>query len=195
DEAWMFTTFIGLMLMSIYDLSVADNPLTVDISEDAAIFETVRITSKMSAINCNKKDNESLQSIQKQIYQHKTDMLESSRNMVDLISESEEIVADTIIKLTRQKQLKNMNENVNTVDNTLIHTQKNKAKFRWKLPKIIHYFQHSSKSNINKDVSSERRQETAMLQMLKSEEENTYLGKSTSLMDDIEKETNDAFSK
>ncbi|CAF0931582.1 unnamed protein product, partial [Didymodactylos carnosus] len=89
----------------------------------------------------NNKDDESSESIQRQIHQYKNSMLDRSHHMVNLVSESEQLGINTATELaTQREKLEKIDNNLDTIDNTLIGTQQRINRLQSVFGGIKNYF-------------------------------------------------------
>ncbi|CAF1500646.1 unnamed protein product, partial [Didymodactylos carnosus] len=136
-------------------------------------------------------------------------MLDRSHHMVNLVSESEQLGINTATELaTQREKLEKIDNNLDTIDNTLIGTQQRINRLQSVFGGIKNYFygpktaflpKSNSQPNMTKNQSNNTSSNKQQQQrngystaIPKTDEIDTYLGKPRSAMDDLEKETNDA---
>ncbi|CAF1253322.1 unnamed protein product [Rotaria sordida] len=156
------------------------------------------------ASNHNQDD---LQSIQHQIHEKKTSILDSTRRMLGLINESESVGVNTATELVEQREkLENIEKRCDGIDANLVNAQQNINKLNSIFGGIKNYF-HPPKTSFPKSVSQPQlsntgKKKTATAQQIPAtavntrptnvkDDTDTYFGKSRSAMDDIERETDD----
>ncbi|CAM2707900.1 unnamed protein product [Rotaria socialis] len=155
----------------------------------------------------NSHDHDELQSIQRQIHEKKTGMLDSTRRMVGLINESETVGVNTAAELIEQREiLENIEKRCDGIDANLVSAQQNINKLNSIFGGIKNYF-HPPKSSMPKSASQPQlsnaaKKKTAVVQQAAAtaintrptnlnNDTDTYFGKARSGMDDIERETED----
>ncbi|CAF1536564.1 unnamed protein product, partial [Adineta ricciae] len=155
----------------------------------------------------NNGNQEELHSIQQQIHEKKTSILDSTRRMLGLISESEAVGNNTAAELVQQReQLENIQQRCHTIDSNLVEAQKNLNKLGSIFGGIKNYFQPPKpsipKSTSQPQLTSAEKKKLAATHNaaaaaintrptdLRSDTD-TYFGKSRSAMDDMERETED----
>ncbi|UJR36350.1 hypothetical protein I4U23_029077 [Adineta vaga] len=161
----------------------------------------------MSASVTSNNNQDEVLTIQKQIHEKKTSILDSTRRMLGLISESEAIGTNTAVELVQQReQLENIHERCRTIDANLVDAQRNLNKLGSVFGGIKNYFQPPkstiSKSTSQPQISNGEKKKIAATQNATAaaittrptnvkDDTDTYFGKSRSAMDDMERETED----
>jgi len=135
----------------------------------------------------------------------KTGILESTRRMLGLVSQSEQIGTDTATELVAQReQLNKIANNCDSIDNNLIDAQQNINKLKSIFGGVKNYFQRPTSSFLTKSASQPQFNNThnssspkpsgkniSGQQIVKRDETDTYFGKPRSQMDDLEREADD----
>jgi len=152
-------------------------------------------------------NQDNLQSIQHQIYEKKTSILDSTRRMLGLINESETVGTNTAAELVEQREtLENIEKRIDGIDANLVSAQQNLNKLGSIFGGIKNYF-HPPKSAFPKSASQPQlnnaaKKKTAVAQQAAAsavttratnpkDDTDTYFGKPRSAMDDLERETED----
>ncbi|CAF2115060.1 unnamed protein product [Rotaria magnacalcarata] len=155
----------------------------------------------------NSHDHDDLQSIQRQIHEKKTGMLDSTRRMLGLINESEAVGVNTAAELIEQREkLENIEKRCDSIDANLVSAQQNINKLNSIFGGIKNYF-HPPKSTMPKSASQPQLSNTAKKKTAAAQQAaataintrptnpnndtDTYFGKARSGMDDIERDTED----
>ncbi|CAF2399897.1 unnamed protein product [Rotaria sp. Silwood2] len=159
-----------------------------------------------SSITSNHNQDD-LQSIQHQIHEKKTSILDSTRRMLGLINESETVGVNTATELVEQREkLENIEKRCDGIDANLVNAQQNINKLNSIFGGIKNYF-HPPKSSFPKSssqpqLSNAAKKKTAAAQQTAAtaittrptnpnHNTDTYFGKPRSAMDDLERETED----
>jgi len=149
-------------------------------------------------------NQDDLRSIQTQIHEKKTGILDSTRRMLGLINESEVIGGNTAAELAEQREkLENMEKRCDGIDANLVSAQQNLNKLGSIFGGIKNYF-HPPKTAFPKSVSQPQLSNagkkkpavtTAAAVVSRptnpKDDTDTYFGKPRSAMDDMERETED----
>ncbi|CAF3376399.1 unnamed protein product [Rotaria sp. Silwood1] len=153
-----------------------------------------------SLTNTDKQEN--LHSIQRQIHEKKTSILDSTRRMQDLAHQCETVGTGIAVELDEQEEkLTNIERRCDGIDANLVHVQRNLNKLKSPfggLKNIFHPLKSSfPKSASQPELSNSAKKKTATVIAKTTRPTNlnhdtdTYFGKPRSTMDDIERETED----